>query len=168
MHHSVPDHASHDLNLIAGHAAGDLSNLDTAAAAALLSSCGACAELHRDLIAISTATRALSRAAPAPRDFRLTAEQASGLAKDLAERLEREQPGLVVSRMTKSLRTGKVLIDWSQNHPAKTTITPYSLRGRDVPHVAAPRWWDEVGPGLQQLTPDEVAGRLADRGDPFG
>ena len=88
-------------------------------------------------------------------------------ARDVAYEIAASHPGQVVAIMKKDLRGGKVLIDWSQNHPAKTTITPYSLRGRDVPHVAAPRWWDEVGPGLQQLTPDEVAARLADRGDPF-
>jgi hypothetical protein len=82
MHHSAHvDHARHDPTLIAGHAAGDLSNVDTAAAAALLSSCSNCAELHRDLVAISTATRALPHAARAPRDFRLTAEQADRLRR---------------------------------------------------------------------------------------
>jgi hypothetical protein len=81
MHHSVPDHASHDQNLIARHAAGDLSNLETAAATALVSSCSTCAELHRDLIVISTATRALPRSARVPRDFRLTAEQAAHLRR---------------------------------------------------------------------------------------
>lgn len=65
-------------------------------------------------------------------------------AKRLAQRLERELPGLVVSRMTRSLRPGRVLFDWSQNHPAKTTIAPYSLRGRDQPLVAAPRRWEEL------------------------
>jgi len=56
----------------------------------------------------------------------MTAEQASALAKDFAERMERELPRLVVSRMTKSLRPGKVLIDWSQNNGSKTTVAPYS------------------------------------------
>lgn len=80
MHHSAhPDHAHHDLDLIAGHAAGDLSNLDTASAKSLLSSCATCAEVHRDLLAISTATRDLPRTTRAPRDFRLTAEQAERL-----------------------------------------------------------------------------------------
>lgn len=88
-------------------------------------------------------------------------------ARDIAYEIAAAHPELVVAVMKKDIRGGKVLIDWSQNHPAKTTITPYSLRGREVPHVAAPRWWDEIGPGLQQLTPDEVARRLADRGDPF-
>ncbi len=62
----------------------------------------------------------------------------------LAERLEQEQPELVVSRMTKALRPGKVLIDWSQNNSAKTTVAPYSLRAREQPTVSTPVTWDEV------------------------
>ena len=62
-----------------------------------------------------------------------TAEQASELALGYAQRFERELPRLVVSRMTKSARPGKVLIDWSQNNGSKTTIAPYSLRARDLP-----------------------------------
>jgi bifunctional non-homologous end joining protein LigD len=88
-------------------------------------------------------------------------------ARDIAYEIAAANPNLVVAVMKKDVRGGKVLIDWSQNHPAKTTITPYSLRGRETPHVAAPRWWDEIGPGLVQLTPDEVAGRFAEHGDPF-
>ena len=82
MHHSAhPDHARHDLALIAGHAASDLANLETAAAEALLSSCNSCAEVHRDLAAIATATRALPRTARSPRDFRLTTDQAERLRR---------------------------------------------------------------------------------------
>ena len=85
MHHSAraddARHAHHDVLLIAGHAAGDLSNLDTAAAAALLSSCSECAGLHRDLVAIAAAARGLPREAPAPRDFRITSEQAARLRR---------------------------------------------------------------------------------------
>jgi len=88
-------------------------------------------------------------------------------ARDVAFELAAAHPSLVVAVMRKELRGGKVLIDWSQNHPAKTTITPYSLRGRETPHVAAPRWWDEIGPGLTQLTPAEVADRFENDGDPF-
>lgn len=82
MHHSASiDHARHDPTLIAGHAAGDLSDHDTEAAAALLAGCTACAELHRDLVSIAMATRALPRTARAPRDFALTAEQAERLRR---------------------------------------------------------------------------------------
>jgi len=74
----------------------------------------------------------------------MDAEQASATAKEYAERLERDQPRLVVSRMTKSLRDGKVLIDWSQNNGSKTTIAIYSLRAREHPTVSTPVTWDEV------------------------
>lgn len=81
MHDSAAhtDHARHDLTLIAGHAAGDLSTFEAASASTLLATCPACAEVHRDLVAISSATRALPRTARAPRDFRLTADQAQRL-----------------------------------------------------------------------------------------
>ncbi|MBD8058844.1 non-homologous end-joining DNA ligase [Cellulomonas sp. JH27-2] len=88
-------------------------------------------------------------------------------ARDVAYELAAAHPRLVVAVMRKEVRGGKVLLDWSQNHPAKTTITPYSLRGRERPTVAAPRWWDEVEPGLEHLGPGEVAARFEERGDPF-
>jgi bifunctional non-homologous end joining protein LigD len=102
----------------------------------------------------------------------VSGQQDAGLvhayAKRLAEQLERQMPKLVVSRMTKTLRPGRVLLDWSQNHPAKTTIAPYSLRGRELPNVAAPRRWDELESGvLLQLDHTEVARRLAADGDPL-
>jgi bifunctional non-homologous end joining protein LigD len=90
-------------------------------------------------------------------------------AHRLAESLERELPRLVVSRMTKNLRGGKVLLDWSQNHSAKTTICPFSPRGRDRPTVAAPRSWPELDhPGsLRQLEFGDVLERLQEDGDPL-
>ena len=66
-------------------------------------------------------------------------------------------PELVVSRMTKSLRPGKILVDWSQNNPAKTTVAPYSLRARDAPTVSTPLTWAEVEHGGRlSFTADEV------------
>ena len=101
----------------------------------------------------------------------LTAEQASALAKDFAERLERELPQLVVSRMTKSLRPGKVLIDWSQNNGSKTTVAPYSLRAREHPSVSTPVTWDEVtdcrSPQDMFFTAPDVLNRVEARGDLF-
>jgi bifunctional non-homologous end joining protein LigD len=88
-----------------------------------------------------------------------------GYARAVAEELEKARPKLVTSRMTKALRPGKVLVDWSQNHPAKTTIAPYSLRGRALPHAAAPRTWDELDEHLTQLDHDEVVARLQEDGD---
>ncbi len=104
-------------------------------------------------------------------DRKLTAEQASALAKDYAERLEREMPRLVVSRMTRSLRTGKVLIDWSQNNGAKTTVAPYSLRAREHPTVSTPVTWDEVAacqePGDLFFTAPDMLARAESDGDLF-
>jgi len=95
------------------------------------------------------------------------------IARQIAQDLTRMRPELVVWKMTKSLRPGKVLLDWSQNVAAKTTITPYSLRGKDAPFVAAPRTWNEVELGaerpdaLRQLEMDDVLARLARAGDLF-
>ncbi|MFL6021853.1 MAG: non-homologous end-joining DNA ligase [Marmoricola sp.] len=86
-------------------------------------------------------------------------------AKAVAEELEAEQPKLIVSQMAKARRGGKVFFDWSQNVGAKTTIAPYSLRGREFPTVAAPRTWDEIEAGaedplaLEQLQFTEVLER---------
>ena len=65
-------------------------------------------------------------------------------ARRLAERLEREHPELVVSNMKKALRGGKVLVDWSQNNAAKTTVVVYSLRALERPAVSTPVSWGEV------------------------
>jgi len=104
-------------------------------------------------------------------DRGLNAEQASALAKGYAERLEGELPKLVVSRMTKSLRTGKVLIDWSQNNGAKTTVAPYSLRAREHPTVSTPVTWDEVAacraPADLFFTAPDVLARVEEHGDLF-
>lgn len=95
-----------------------------------------------------------------------TSEQVTELAHELARTLEADHPNLVVSNMRKSLRSGKVLIDWSQNNGAKTTITPYSLRGRALPTVAAPRSWEELAdPALAQLDYREVLERVKRDGD---
>ena len=95
-------------------------------------------------------------------------EQASALANELARAIEADHKDLVVSSMKKAERHGKVLIDWSQNNGSKTTIAPYSLRGRPHPTVAAPRTWDELDdPGLRHLEFTEVLDRVEAIGDPM-
>lgn len=97
-----------------------------------------------------------------------TSDQISAVAHELARALEADHPDLVVSDMKKSLRAGKVLVDWSQNNGAKTTIAPYSLRGRFHPTVAAPRTWRELASkNLEHLDYREVLQRLKRRGDPL-
>ncbi len=73
-----------------------------------------------------------------------TFDQTKALSRALAEHLERAHPDLVVHRMLKSLRAGKVLVDWSQNDEHKTTVNVYSLRAKEQPTVSTPVTWEEV------------------------
>ncbi|MDH6219918.1 non-homologous end-joining DNA ligase [Streptomyces pseudovenezuelae] len=86
-------------------------------------------------------------------------EQVSEYAKQLAVEAERALPRLVVHRMTRSLRPGKVFVDWSQNAARKTTATPYTLRARPEPTVSTPVTWAEVE---ECGAPDRLAFRAAD------
>jgi hypothetical protein len=81
QHPNLSDHARHDATLIAGHVAGDLTDIDRARADALLTACGACGELRRDLVAIAAATRSVPAPATLSRDLRLTPEQAERLRR---------------------------------------------------------------------------------------
>lgn len=99
-------------------------------------------------------------------DGSYTTQQASDIALEIARTLEQSHRDQVTSQMKKSLRDGKVFIDWSQNNGNKTTVAPYSLRGRRLPTVATPRSWDELDdPGLANLTWDAVLERVAEVGD---
>jgi bifunctional non-homologous end joining protein LigD len=109
-----------------------------------------------------------------PLNSDVTYEQTKPFARRIAELLEQRLPKLVVSRMTKRLRKGRVLVDWSQNDEHKTTVTVYSVRARERPTVSAPVTWDEVqvcrderDPGLLNFEVDEVLERVAEQGDLF-
>ncbi len=130
------------------------------------------AELGLPVAPVTSGSKGLHLYAPLPGD--LTSDQVREVAKQIAEALEKDDPALVVSQMTKARRPGKVFLDWSQNTGSKTTISPYSLRGTLTPYAAAPRTWDEVEEGadepgaLTQLTFTEVLDRVAEHGDLFG
>jgi bifunctional non-homologous end joining protein LigD len=98
-----------------------------------------------------------------------SAERTSEYAKTLAVEAERAMPRLVVHRMTRSLRPGKVFVDWSQNAARKTTATPYTLRARPTPLVSAPVTWDEVAdcrnPSQLEFHARDIAPRLRDLGE---
>jgi bifunctional non-homologous end joining protein LigD len=85
-----------------------------------------------------------------PLNTRVTYEQTKAFAHAVAESLEREFPKIVVSKMQKNLRAGKVLVDWSQNDPHKTTVCVYSLRAKEHPTVSTPVTWDEVATALKK------------------
>ena len=110
----------------------------------------------------------------APLNTATTYEKTKAFARALAERLEREHPEQVVSRMRKALRKGKVLIDWSQNDEHKTTINVYSLRAKDRPIVSTPVSWQEVNAAVESRDPhslnfdsDVVLKRVEKQGDLF-
>ncbi len=101
-----------------------------------------------------------------------TYETVKPFAQAVAQALEKAEPALVVSRMTKSLRIGKVLVDWSQNTRSKTTVAVYSLRARDRPTVSTPVSWEEVEAGASGedelvFQPADVLARIEVRGDLF-
>jgi len=103
-----------------------------------------------------------------------TFEVTKSFAHQLAEALEKEHPDLVVSRMLKALRKGKVLVDWSQNDDHKTTVCVYSLRAKERPTVSTPVTWDEVEQCLAKKDPEmlvfettAVLDRVAKHGDLF-
>jgi bifunctional non-homologous end joining protein LigD len=100
-----------------------------------------------------------------------TYEATRGFSSGLAQLLERRDPGLVVSEMTKAKRGGKVFVDWSQNASFKTTVNVYSLRALDRPTVSTPLSWDEVSDiadgAAVAFTSDEVLERVSTLGDLF-
>jgi bifunctional non-homologous end joining protein LigD len=109
-----------------------------------------------------------------PLNTRVTYQETKPFARAVAEALAAQQSRLVVSNMKKSLRAGKVLVDWSQNDPHKTTVCVYSLRARERPTVSMPVTWDEVARCLQARDPsrlsfgtDAALRRVEERNDLF-
>jgi bifunctional non-homologous end joining protein LigD len=109
-----------------------------------------------------------------PLNSEVTYAQTKPFARRVAELLEARMPELVVSRMTKRLRGGKVLVDWSQNDAHKTTVTVYSVRARERPTVSTPLRWEEVtrarsdrDAAALSFETDEVLARVAQYGDLF-
>lgn len=115
------------------------------------------------VLAKTSGSKGMQLAARAPQP------DTSAYAKQLAQELERDRPDLVVHRMTKALRPGKVLVDWSQNSTAKTTVSVFSLRARPRPTVSTPVTWAEVEactrPEDLVFTTDDVLARTAGHGD---
>ncbi len=129
------------------------------------------AQENLDCLPVTSGSKGLHLYADLP--GRKNADEVRDWVHAIAEELEKEHPKLMLSQMTKARRSGKVFFDWSQNTGAKTTISPYSLRGRDRPMVAAPRTWDEVEAGaddpleLDHLRFEEVLERVEEQGDLF-
>ena len=104
----------------------------------------------------------------------VTYDQTKDLSRALAQHLEGEHGDLVTSNMSKSVRKGKVFVDWSQNDEHKTTICVYSLRAKEEPTVSTPVTWDEVANCLKKkkadllkFRSDKVITRIEKTGDLF-
>ncbi|MBO0847459.1 MAG: non-homologous end-joining DNA ligase [Nocardioides sp.] len=129
------------------------------------------AERKLDARPVTSGSKGLHMYAHLPR--RTESDKATAMAKEIAEELQAAHPKLVTATMTKARRSGRVFLDWSQNAGSKTTVSPYSLRGRERPTVATPVAWDEVEEGagdplgLEQFRYDEVLARVQDHGDLF-
>jgi bifunctional non-homologous end joining protein LigD len=104
-----------------------------------------------------------------PLNTAVTYDDTKPFAQALAQLMERHHPKLIVSSMKKSLRGGKVLIDWSQNSFHKTTVAVYSLRARERPTVSTPVTWDEIADDRLDLVFDTTAvlERIDEHGDLF-
>ena len=126
----------------------------------------------RGAVAKTSGSKGLQVYAPLP--ARWTWDRARARAHELADELSAARPDAVVANMRKALREGRVLIDWSQNHPAKTTVAAYSLRAVTEPRVSSPVTWDEVttcaasaDPQLLAFDAPEVLDRVDRLGDLF-
>jgi bifunctional non-homologous end joining protein LigD len=109
-----------------------------------------------------------------PLNTAVTFDQTKDLSRALAEHLERAHPKLVISKMARALRAGKVFVDWSQNDEHKTTVNVYSLRAKEQPTVSTPVTWEEVATTLKKkdakllvFPSDRVLKRVEKMGDIF-
>jgi bifunctional non-homologous end joining protein LigD len=160
------------------HPTAVVFDLDPAAPATIIECCRVARRLHGvfegvglESFAKTSGSKGLQLYVPL-NNGESTYEQTKPFARAVAELLEGEEPDLVVSRMTKARRTGKVLIDWSQNDAKKTTVCAYSLRAVARPTASTPVSWQEVeaavadgDPGRLAFEAAEVLRRVADKGD---
>lgn len=109
-----------------------------------------------------------------PLNTPVTYDETKGFSHALARLLEEEHPDLIVSDMKKSLRSGKIFVDWSQNDEHKTTVNVYSLRAKERPTVSTPVTWEEVEKCLKKKDANllvfdsaQVLARVAKMGDIF-
>jgi bifunctional non-homologous end joining protein LigD len=155
-------------------------DLDPGAPASIVECCEVALELHDMFDALGLRTFAKTSGSKGLQAYvplneqDVTYEQTKPLAHAIADLLQHRRPKLVVSEMAKSERTGKVLIDWSQNDPHKTTVSVYSLRANGHPTVSTPLLWSEVtacrearDPKLLEFDADQVLARVGEHGDLF-
>ncbi len=109
-----------------------------------------------------------------PLNTATTYEKTKAFALAMAQALEKQFPDQVLSKMKRSLREGKVFVDWSQNDDKKTTVNVYSLRAKSHPTISTPVTWEEVAKALKKkdaklltFEPKDVFKRVDKMGDLF-
>jgi bifunctional non-homologous end joining protein LigD len=129
-------------------------------------------EMQREAFVKTSGSKGLQVYVPAREP--LTYAESKPMARAVAELLERERPDAVVSRMARSLRAGKVLVDWSQNTEHKSMVCAYSVRAKERPTVSTPLRWSELEEAIDAGDPDmlvfemgDVLERVAELGDLF-
>jgi bifunctional non-homologous end joining protein LigD len=172
----VPLHRARDLD----RPDSIVFDLDPGAPANLVTCCQVAVILHDTLERLGVRSFAKTSGSKGlqlyvPLNSKASYAETKPFARAMAEALAASQPRLVVSNMKKSLRGGKVLVDWSQNDPHKTTVCVYSLRARERPTVSTPVSWEEVqrcldarDPSLLSFEAGEALRRIEKRGDLFG
>jgi bifunctional non-homologous end joining protein LigD len=146
-------------------------DLDPGAPAGLLACAAVAAELHElfdqlglSAVAKTSGGKGLQVYLPVDPD-RSSYAATRAFARAVAQLLQDRQPDRIVTTQVKSERSGKVLIDWMQNHRTKTTVCAYSLRGRDRPTVSTPVTWEEVDQALRDGRDDDLRFELGALGD---
>ena len=154
-------------------------DLDPGAPADVLDCCSIALRLraifgHFDLECFPKTSGSKGMQVYVPLNMKTGYDHTKPFARAIAQLLEKQTPDLVVSKMAKADRRGKVFVDWSQNHQSKTTIAVYSLRARERPTVSTPVGWDEVEAALKAedasrlvFEADDVLERIEKRGDLF-
>jgi bifunctional non-homologous end joining protein LigD len=129
-------------------------------------------EMARDAVVKTSGSKGLQVYVPLEGDQ--TYAETKPTAKAIAELLERDRADEVVSRMARSLRPGKVLVDWSQNTEHKSMVCAYSVRAKERPTVSTPIRWGELEQALDAGDPErlvfemgDVLERVEEHGDPF-
>jgi bifunctional non-homologous end joining protein LigD len=154
-------------------------DLDPGAPADILDCCGAALQLKALLDGLKLKSFAKTSGSKglqvyAPLNSPITYEKTKPFAHAIAIQLETASPKTIVSNMQKSLRKGKVLVDWSQNDSHKTTVCVYSLRAKERPSVSTPVTWEEVETAFKKkdakklaFEPEQVLRRIEKHGDLF-
>jgi bifunctional non-homologous end joining protein LigD len=117
-------------------------------------------EMGREAFVKTSGSKGLQVFVPVEGD--VTYAETKPTAKRIAELLERERPAAVVSRMARSLRAGKVLVDWSQNTEHKSMVCAYSVRAKARPTVSTPLRWSELESALDAGSPDSLVFEMGD------